>query len=64
MGIVFATPTPKTMNKNMAPRLPNLPCFEAFGGHISYFVQMFVHIFALYVGAWVTSVLLNLVDFS
>ena len=36
------------MNKNMAPRLPNLPCFEAFG--VIFCVQIFVHIFALYAG--------------
>ena len=35
LGILFATPTPhiqgKNMNKDMTPKLPNLPCFEAFG---------------------------------
>ena len=36
----------------MAPKLPNLPHFEAC------FVQMLVHIFALYVGAGVTNVFL------
>ena len=31
MGTLFATPTPTNMNNNMAPKLPKLPCFEAFG---------------------------------
>ena len=34
-GDSFCDPNPhiqgKNMNKNMAPKLPNLPCFEAFG---------------------------------
>ena len=57
----FSQPQPphtrqKYMNKNMATKLPNLPCLKHLG---PYFVQMFVHIFALYVGgAGVTSVFL------
>ena len=51
-GDSFCDPNPhiqgKNMNKNLAPKLPNLPCFEAFGA--IFFVQMFVHTFALYVG--------------
>ena len=35
LGILFETPTVhiqvKNMNKHMAHKLPNLPCFEAFG---------------------------------
>ena len=34
-GDSFCDPNPriqdKNMNKNMAPKLPNWPCFEAFG---------------------------------
>ena len=35
------------MNKGMAPTLPNLVCFDAFGVIC---VQKFVHVFALYGG--------------
>ena len=36
------------MNKNMAPKLPNLPRFEAFG--VIFCPDFCVHILALYVG--------------
>ena len=43
------------MNKHLAARLSNLP-LKHLG---SYIVQIFVHIFALYVGAGVTCAFLN-----
>ena len=43
----------KYMNKSMAPKLPHLPCFEAFG------VMFCLDLFALYLwGAGVTGVFL------
>ena len=48
----FLKPQPhiqgKYMNKTMAPELPNMPGFEELG--VMFCLQMFVQIFALYVG--------------
>ena len=62
LGIPFATPAShiqgKNMYKNMTPKLPSRVCLVL--KHLwSYFVQMFVHIFALCMwGAGVTKVFL------
>ena len=45
------------MNKHMAPNCRICLVLKHLG---SYFVQMFFHIFALYVGVGVTSAFLNL----
>ena len=62
-GLFLKPQPPHTRQKyeHLAPKLPHLPCFGAFGApncriclvleHLgSYIVQTFVHIFALYVG--------------
>ena len=59
-GICFASPTPHTRQnceQNMAPKLPNLPCFEASWGH-SLSRCLFIFLPCMW-GAGVTSVFLS-----
>ena len=60
-GGSFCDPNPhihgKNMNKNMAPKVPNLPCFEAFG--VEFCPDVCSYFCLVCGGAGVTSVFLT-----